>query len=127
LEYWSIGKFYLGAKHLETNGFVLSLIDQTIFPENEILRQVAQTYNKVLLSKLRKAAIPESWINSAKISIHFNSEYQHKYHYFGSGLGDRFTCSISITDDFGRTHSAEDGGICRPHNPLLEQRSVRRN
>lgn len=59
--------------------------------------------------------------------IRFNQEFDKRYHYFRSALGQPYICTLTIIDDFGKEHAVSTGGNCLPHDPSREFRSSRAN
>ena len=123
--YWGIGKLYLYVQNMESKSIQINLLDKTLSPPSKEFIKLLDDYHSMLLSQFSRRGIPLDWIVSAKITVTFESEYQHKYHFWRSALGKPCICSCEIVDDNGRIHKAVTGNNCLPHNPLREQRSTR--
>lgn len=125
--YWGIGVLCLHAKKIQTDAFVLDLLNQTATPVNEQALVSTQQYRKILIATIEKQNISFSWLKSALLTVNFNPEYVEKFHRFGSALGGRYICSLELIDDLNKKHCVICGGICWPHDAKRESRSTRAN
>ncbi len=124
--YWELGKLYGYAKTCGINTIELNLLDLSIKPDSKNFDDLLKLWRSKLESHLKSRNIPISWLKSVIVIAKFNQEYEMKYHYWGSSLGDPCTCTCEITSDNGRVYSVTTGTNCRPHDPRRERRSTRR-
>lgn len=125
--YWGIGILCLHAKKIQTDAFILDLLNQTVSPFNEQALISMHHYRKMFIAALEKQKISLSWLKTALLTVDFNPEYVEKFHRFRSALGGRYSCSLELIDDLGKKHCVKFGGICWPHDAKRESRSTRVN
>ena len=122
--YWAIGKLYAYAEAHGTDEFVINLVDQfvPIDPEGIKFSAAIKSISSILKRDLESSGVPDWWLQNVSVTFKFGTEYQHKYHYWGSALGGKpFMCTVKITTDLGKAYSKESGCNVWVHNPKKEQ------
>lgn len=119
--YWALGVLYEHAELVSSNEVVIDLIDD--FVSNDALgvkfSEAIQLLSRILKRDMESPKLPDSWAKDVKVVFKFNTEYQHMYHFWGSGLGGKpFMCIVSITTDQGSTYTKECGCNVWLHNPV---------
>lgn len=125
--YWGIGVLCLHAGKMQTDAFVLDLLNQKASPLNEQALVSTEQYSAMLIAALEGQKISSSWVKSALLTVNFNPAYVEKFHRRGSSLGGRYICSLELVDDLDRKHCVRYGGVCWPHDAKRESRSTRVN
>ena len=123
--YWAIGQFYAHAEANKTDEITLKLIEEFVPMCTQGIKysSAIKLLTHMLKQDVKSKKIPNGWLKSVSVIFKFNTEYQHKYHYWGSGLGGKpFLCIVSITTDLDKTYSKEFGCNVRVHNPKKELR-----
>ena len=122
--YWGVGKLY---KFSEENGTSEVLIDLRLKNLNSKLsgrefNETTDLLTQFLHRRMDSNKMPECWLQEASVTFRFNASYQHKYHYWGSALGQPFVCSVYIKTDIGSVYVNENGCNCWVHDPKKELR-----
>jgi hypothetical protein len=122
LGYWAVGQFCSIAQENDVDLIKLDLVNfksNLNLPSLVPMCQVMRTnLNRIFDAK----KIPEKWIQAISAEFRFNQEYEKKYHYWRSGLGEHYLVQLKIETDLGYVNSATEGGNVRPHDPKKEQR-----
>jgi len=123
--YWAVGQLYAFAKSKKDSEIDLAIVrdfvvcDLARFEYSEMVLSIYKQYSK----DSKCLNIPITWIKDVTLNFKFESEYQHKYHYFGSALGgEPAMWTVSITADNGRVYKSEAGCNVWIHNPKREYR-----
>jgi len=123
--YWGIGKLYSFAILNSTKTVTIDLTNETISPQTTEFKPLIDFYRDMLISQLKVRHIPYDFLEKVKITISFDQQYQHKYHWWRSALGEPCICTCEIIDNLGSKRSVSTGNNCRPHNPSTESKSTR--
>jgi hypothetical protein len=121
LGYWAVGQLCLLAKNEGVNSISLNLVNSSNSlsnPEVELMNKQMKGYLDKILNAHK---IPHNWIKSVLVKFSFNQEYQHKFHYWGSAIGNHYLLQLTIETDLGYINSAIQGGNVKPHDPSKEQ------
>lgn len=122
--YWGVGKLYKFAEENGTSEVLIDLRLNKLNPEsiskelNEAIDLLAQLLHRIMKSN----KMPEYWLQEASVTFRFKAPYQHKYHYWGSALGQPFICSVYLKTDIGSVYVNENGCNCWVHDPKKELR-----
>ena len=122
LGYWAIGKLCLLAKNESVNSISLNLVNFSNSLDSAEVVLMGKQMRSYLDRILNAHKIPNDWVKSVSVKFIFNPEYQHKYHYWGSALGNPYLLQLIIETDLGYINSAIQGGNIKPHDPSKEQR-----
>ncbi|MEH6346121.1 MAG: hypothetical protein V7785_13605 [Bermanella sp.] len=121
--YWAPGLLYAEAEIKNSNRIVLDLFDSPTLPESEISGKTSKLISEFMTMNLKASEIPEVWLRKATITFEFNTEYEHRYHHWGSGLGGKPSiCIVEIITDLGKTYTKKFGCNVWVHDPKREQR-----
>lgn len=121
--YWALGLLYADAETKNSNRIVLDLLPPPIHRESEISGKTLELILEFLKMNLKASNIPDIWLKKVTITFEFNTEYEHKYHHWGSGLGGKPSlCIVDMTTDLGKTYTKKYGCNVWVHNPKREQR-----
>jgi hypothetical protein len=120
--YWAVGQLYARAKASGVSQASLQLYEDFKLVESEY-PDAAQSVSKIFYRDLTSKSIPITWVKDLEVIFSFETEYQRKYHYWGSGLGGMpAMCSVFITTDMGQLYQHELGFNVWVHNPKREVR-----
>ncbi|WP_211057339.1 hypothetical protein [Pseudoalteromonas sp. MMG005] len=79
--------------------------------------------SSILEREIKANDIPGQWLKNVSVTFQFDTEYKHKCHFWGSGLGGKpCMCIVKITTDLDKIYSKEFGCTVWVHNPKREQR-----
>jgi hypothetical protein len=123
--YWALGQFFVHAEANGTEEIVIKVIEEfvPIHAEGIKFSSAIKLLSGVLKRDIISNNIPDWWLKDVSVIFRFNASFEHKYHYWGSGLGGKpFMCVVNITTDLGKTYSKESGCNVWVHNPKREQR-----
>lgn len=83
--YWAIGQFYAHADASGVDEIVINLVDQFVPVGVEGIKFSAaiKLLSDVLQQNIECNVILEEWLQDASVVFKFDTEYQHKYHYWG--------------------------------------------
>lgn len=103
----------------------LDLLHGRAYPDGPIAREVAGRYAVTLSERLVQAGFAPSDIASAKIVVQFGTFGDARAPDLFSTIGEPFNCKAILASSGGKLFSAVKGGLCRPHNSMVEARSLR--
>jgi hypothetical protein len=120
--YWAVGQLYADAGANETDEVTLNLVENFVSNDavgvkfSEAILLLSSIFNR----DIKSLKIPDWWV---KVVFKFNTEYQHKYHCWGSALGGKpFMCVVIVVTDQGKKYSKKLGCNVWVHNPKKELR-----
>lgn len=120
--YWGIGKLCELTESQNISSVRLELLINVIEPKNNAFAEMMDTFTLWLENQLHKQAIPTEWVTKVIITVHFDQEYDRRYHWPRVTGGSPYICTCQIIDDHGRVRTANSGGYCWPHTEKREQR-----
>ncbi|WP_426357863.1 hypothetical protein ACPUVO_15610 [Pseudocolwellia sp. HL-MZ19] len=120
--YWAVGQLYSLAIENKCQEVNFDILRNTITPETHLFFDLFSAQLNIISQITGENCIPLSWLKKANVIFKFDVEYQDKYHFFGSALGNPMTCSVELTSDFGKVYSYTDGCNIRHHDPKREYR-----
>ena len=120
--YWAVGQLYSLAIDSKCKEVNFDILRNTITPETHLFSDLFSTQLNIISQITNKNCIPLSWLKEANVIFKFDVEYQDKYHFFGSALGNPMTCSVELISDLGKVYSYTDGCNIRLHDPKREYR-----
>jgi hypothetical protein len=120
LGYWALGQLYSFAIQKNCREITFNIIENCIYPETHAFFELHASYFNIITNNAHKNGIWMAWLKEAKIIFKFDVEYQDKYHFFGSALGEPMTCTVVLTTDLGRKYCFTSGCNIRPHDPKRE-------
>jgi hypothetical protein len=123
--YWAIGK--LCSHSLQTGETELSmdLLTKRISPPNPEFGPMLGKYAARLVASLKKQQFSLQIITAADVRLSFDAQLgpdpmrPSVTGYFP------FRCTVTLTDDFGRSHVGRLSGVVLPHDPRRETKSTR--
>ena len=124
--YWGLGVIYLCAAEAGLSKFQLDLISGESLPYFKHSKKVATPYREYLKVQAEKKGFHPWQICKAIIEIEFNTMPSKLNLIFKRTWGEAFLCTVSITDDLGKSWSHQYEGWCGKHDPAKEHRSTRR-
>ena len=123
--YWGIGQLQREIGSASPALIELDLLHGHAKPDGPIAREVAGRYAVSLSERLVRAGFTPSAVTSAKIVIQFGTFGNARAPDLFSTLGQPFNCKAVLVSPEGKLFCAARGGLCRPHNPMIETRSLR--
>lgn len=124
LGYWAIGQLCLIAKKKKCDVLELNLLDGETNPKSRALSRICAQMKKQLTRQLDIRPNSSEWLTEAKFEIDFNPEYEKRFHYWRSALGNPYTFQLVLKTDIGTMFSVRNGGNCLPHAPQRECRRL---
>ena len=101
--YWGLGIIYLCATEAGLNKFQLNLISGESVPHFKCSKKLAARYLEHLKLQADKNGFCSWQICKAVIDIEFNTIPSRLNLIFKQTWGEAFICTVSITDDLGKT------------------------
>lgn len=123
--YWGIGKLHRAAYEAGTRDVIIDLLSSQISLNTRDFEPLLASYRAMLHQHLARSLIPVSWIAEARMALCFDTEFNKRFHFFRTPIGEPYTCSLTIIDDRAKEYGAVTGGFCWRHEPRKESRSGR--
>jgi len=120
--YWTVGQLSLLAQEHEVDSITLDLINCKSDIGLTVIDDMCQSMKSEMNRMLDAHKVPKEWVKSVSVEFSFNQEYQEKYHYWRSALGNPYLVQVAIETDLGYINEATQGGNVKPHDPSKEQR-----
>jgi len=124
--YWGLGIIYLRTAEAGLSKFKIDLISGESLPYFKYSKKLAAPYLEHLKLQAEKKGFHPCQICKAVIGIEFNTTPSRLNLIFKQTWGEAFICTVSITDDLGKTWSYQYEGWCGKHDSSKEHRSTRR-
>ncbi len=123
--YWGIGVLRSFALEHNLSSLALDLIDKSPnFAKGSPVQSVEERYRGWLSSVLAKEGVDQQLLRSAEIRLRFTT-FAEFPDTIRDTRGEPFVCQVGLTSDQGIVYSASRIGVCAPHEPAKESRSVR--
>lgn len=117
--YWALGKLYKHARVSKAYEVHVDLVRSAIVPPNPEFSDMVRHFRQMLTDQLVARRLPEEWLREADVRVTF---FESKS---VDRPGDVFECLVTLTDDLGGTHKAQENGACWIHDSAKECKSTR--
>ena len=123
--YWGIGQIQREIEGLLDKVVELDLLHGKAAPEGPIARELIAHYSAYLFASLAREGFAASEVTAAKVLVEFGTFGEAQAPDLFSTIGQPFNCKVVLASQSGKTFSVVRGGLSRPHNPIVECRSMR--
>lgn len=123
--YWGIGQIQREMEGRPHSVVELDLLHGQAMPDGPVARELVARYSEYLFECLARDGFALSKVTAAKVLVEFGTFGEAKAPDLFSTIGQPFNCKAILASTSGKTFSAVRGGLSRPHNPVIERRSMR--
>lgn len=123
--YWALGKLRFLCEQSDFTNLALEIWPCAKLPWPTPFSDWQQKYSQRLSKLLVGHGLPATWLTSSSLALEFSPRNERVRAIGNSVAGWKFTTSVTLLTDLGRTFNASGTGNCRRHNPDIERRSRR--
>jgi hypothetical protein len=117
--YWAVGKLYELARAYKACEVRVDLVRSLVTPPGPEFNDMVRRFRQWISDRITARRMQSEWLRDAFVTVRFGAKK------IAASPANAFECTVTITDDLGRTHSAQGNGACWAHDPSKESKSLR--